>query len=293
MICLVMSSAGGGKACGNQVWCCMKGRQRSLWGSRPLRCLALAACCALGFSWFWNAPSPTIPAASAQPDVRNAASREAGISRDSTVLARRMLQWQSKELLLDERRLDRLGAEIGTVLRVIRDRYPAMGEIAARQPPTELLLEIEGALLDVIAERWTDLSVGAVLPTGHAAFDGLSARLGLRTVEFWPASSAVYLRFTERVNLRAAVEAYSAIAGVARAQLDRRLIDGSDIAMRNMNGVWYVVMRKAWGDCPSGCINEETYFFTVKSGRVERIEENTAREMTAFRMLEMLAMRGW
>ncbi len=271
----------------------MKGRQRSVSGSRPLRHTALAACCALGFGWFWNVPAPLVPPASAQPDVRSAAPRETGISRDSTVLARRMLQWQSKELLLDERRLDQLGREIGTVLRVIRDRYPAMGEIEARQPPAALLLEIKGALLDVIAERWTDLNAGAVLPTGHATFDDLGSRLGLRTVKFWPASNAVYLGFTERANLRAAIKAYSAIAGVAHAGMDRRLIDGSDIAMRNINGVWHVVMRKAWGDCPSGCINEETYFFTTKSGRVERIEEKTAREMTAFRMLEMLARRGW
>lgn len=274
----------------------MKGRQRSFAGSRVM---ALATCCALGFGWFWNLPTPIGPAASAQPDVRNVAAREAGVSRDATALARRILQWQSEELFVDERRLDRLEREIGTVLRLIRDRHPALAEIAARQPPTELHLQIAGALLDDIAERWTDLSAGAILsasavfPIGHAALDDLNARLGLRTVQFWPASGSVFLRFAERAHLGAAVEAYSAIAGVAHARFDGHRIDGSDIAMRNMNGFWHVVMRKVWGDCPRGCIDKETYFFAVKSGRVERIEEETARETLEFRMVEMLATIGW
>ena len=161
------------------------------------------------------------------------------------MLARRTLQWQSKELLVDERNIGRLGREIGTVLGLIRDCHPAMEEITARQSPTELRLNIVGALLDDLAGRWTDLSAGAVFPTGHAAFDGLSARLGLRTIQFRPASDLVVLRFGGRANPRATVKAYSAIADVAHARRELDLIDGSNIDVRKMGGSWHAVMRKA------------------------------------------------
>ena len=110
------------------------------------------------------------------------------------------------------------------------------------------------------------VSAGAVPPTGHAAFDALNARLGLRTVQFWPASAAAYLSFPDEVNPRAAVEAYAAIAGVAEARFEQRRIDGSDIAVRMMNETWHVVMRKAWGDCPSGCIHKGTHFSPAAAG---------------------------
>lgn len=205
----------------------MKGERVRLRACRPFRNLVFSACCALVGGWVWDLPVPVGAVASAQPEVRASVPGEVAVSRDATVLARRILHRQGEELLVDERRLDRLAREIGSVLRLIRKRYPAMAEIAAR-PPTGLRLEIKGALHDDIAARWAGVSVGAVVnagavpPTEHAAFDALNARLGLRTVEFWPASGAICLRFADRANLRAAVEAYAAIAGVADARLVRR-----------------------------------------------------------------------
>ena len=55
-------------------------------------------------------------------------------------------------------------------------------------------------------------------------------------------------------------------AVIADARLVRRRIDGSDIAMHKTSGNWHVVMRKAWGDCPSGCIHEETHFSPSVAG---------------------------
>ena len=186
-------------------------------------------------------------------------------------LARRIHQRENHDLLRDDRRLDALGREIERVLRRIRNRYPAMKEIAARHRHRRaaLLLKIEGDLLENIAERWTDLGAGAVPPTGHAAFDDLNARLGLRRAKAIPSFGTVILHFAERANLRAARAAYSAIAGVVRASLDVRLGDGPDIVAGKRRGAWHVIMRKAWGDCPAGCINSETSFFTVKGGQVE------------------------
>ena len=255
----------------------MKAGHRGFPASRPLRHAAVAA--ALGLGWFWNVPAPVVPAASAQPEVPTPAAREAGIRRDATVLASRILKWHGEDLRVDEGRLDRLAREIGTVLRLVRERHPATAEIAARPLPATLSLRIEGDLCDDIAERWSGSGAGAevpaghVFPTGHAAFDDLRARLGLLTAGFWPATGDLELRFAARANLRVAVAAYSAVAGVAHVKPYWRRFEGSDITMGNFDGSWHVVMREAWGDCPRGCINRETHFFAVKGGRVERIDE--------------------
>ena len=249
--------------------------------------MVLATCCAFGLGCFWNVPGPVGPAASAQPDVQDAT------SRDASALARRILQFEDSDLLADGLRPDWLEREIGIVLRLIRDRYPAMTEITARPPSARILLTIEGRLRDHIVEGWTDLGTGAASPVGHAAFDDLNARLGPQTAEFRPSLDTIVLHFEELVNARAAVDAYSAIAGVSNAELDRPVTDGSDIALSINDGFWHVVMRKAWGDCPAGCIYDERHFFTVKNGHVDRMDEEIALDMPEFRFLNALAGSGW
>ena len=259
-------------------------------GRRPLRGfrkVALAACCALGLGWSLNAPEPVGPAEAAQPDVGDAT------SRDAIALALRILQFKDSGLLADGLHPDRLEHEIGNVLGLIRDRHPAMTEIAARPPVSSILLRIEGSLRDGIAGAWTESETGSEAPTGHAAFDDLNARYGLETAEFWPAFDTVILHFAELADLHAALEAYSAIDGVADAEPDRLLTDGPDIALSTRDGVWHVVMRNAWGDCPSGCIHDELHYFTVKDAHVDRIDGEIALDMPEFRFLNALAGSGW
>ena len=249
--------------------------------------MALATCCALGLGWSWNVPGPVGPAASAQPDAQDAT------SRDARALALRILQHEDGDQLADGLHPDRLEHQIESALRLIRDRYPAMAEITVRPPVAGILLEIEGCLRDGIGEGWTDLGTGAVFPTGNAEFDDLNARLGLQSAKFWPALDTILLHFAELANPRAAMAAYLAIDGVAYAELDRLLADGSDIALSIRDGLWHVVMRKAWGDCPAGCIHEERHFFTVRNGHVDRLDEETALAMPEFRFLNALAGSGW
>ena len=44
-------------------------------------------------------------------------------------------------------------------------------------------------------------------------------------------------------------------------------------------------LHNAWGDCPSGCKHEEIFYFIVRSGHLERVERNEARDMRQFREL--------
>ena len=67
--------------------------------------------------------------------------------------------------------------------------------------------------------------------------------------------------------------------------------DGPDIDAVKSKGRWYVVARRAWGDCPSGCINEEFFFFIVNGADVERIDRAQAMDRAEFR--ELVMNRGW
>ena len=54
-----------------------------------------------------------------------------------------------------------------------------------------------------------------------------------------------------------------------------------------VGGTWYLIFRAASGDCPSGCIDEQFFFFAVSDGAVMPGDP----EAELFRRL--LAERGW
>lgn len=216
-----------------------------------------------------------------------APSCDPGMSEDAMILATRLHQALTDDLMMDDLRLRELGREIDLVLAQIRDRHPRMSEISARRryAPARLILDLEGDLLDAVMERWQNGN-GEPLPrTGHAAFDELNARIGLHGAKAYPHSAMVIVSFGKLANMRAAQQAYAAINGVRHVELDWFAGDGPDILAANDGETWHVAMRDAWGDCPSGCMHEETFYFIVRSGHLEQVEENEARNIRQFREL--------
>ena len=129
------------------------------------------------------------------------------------------------------------------------------------------------------------------LRTGKAAFDALNARLGLRAVRLFRRTGVLVMHLNERANVAVARRAYLKIAGIEYAEPDAHLGDGSDIEASKTGDVWHLVVRKAWGDCPSGCIYKKMFFFTVRGEKIERIDPARARDMPEFRKL--LETRKW
>lgn len=85
-------------------------------------------------------------------------------------------------------------------------------------------------------------------------------------------------------------ETYPAMADLTVRQ-NGFLGDGPDIDAVKSQGTWHVAVRRAWGDCPSGCIFQEIFFFTVKGSEVERIERAQAMDMIQF--VDLLKNTGW
>ena len=156
----------------------------------------------------------------------------------------------------------------------------------------ELILGLEPWLFETVTSLLEDGGERIELRTGHAEFDSLNARLGLSAVvQIFRFSETVVFYFNEYLNVAPAARAYASLEGIEYAEPNAYVGDGDDIDAVESEGRWYVVFRRAWGDCPAGCINEVLDFFIVEGGDVERMERMQAMDRVEFRNLVM--NRGW
>lgn len=212
---------------------------------------------------------------------------------EAQFLADRILRREGGELMLDDERQYALRHEVKQALSLIRRAYQAMANVRVREEyrPGRIILGLEGELRDTVVGTWNDETALDLPPTGHAAFDALNARLGLRAVEVLRAGGFAFLNVDERVDVVEAAFAYFTINGVDYARPEWMVGGSPDIDAAEVRDIWHFVFRDAWGDCPAGCIHSELSFFTVADGEVQRIGPAQARTMDPFATL--LADRGW
>lgn len=197
---------------------------------------------------------------------------------EAGILADRILAVAcSGSLVIDPERRQGLAAEIDRVLARVRERRPDLADIRARAAfdPRALLVGAERGLLAALAHA-------PERKTGYAAFDALNTGLRLESVRIFSFADAALLRFAAPVNVAAAARAYREVEGVKSAEPDAVVGDGPDIAAARHGAVWHVVIDRARGDCPSGCLYRETAFFTVSGDRVSEVEPAKARRMPGF-----------
>ena len=249
-------------------------------------------CLLLPVAWSIS-PSTQAWAADAAPVVVLADYGKPADVSEASLLAHRVLVRETDNLLLDAKRRRALAREIKGVLKRLRYAHPELAKISARAEhlPGMLLLGVKPALFGAVSRILGEEKGPVKLRTGNRAFDALNARLGLRAVRPYRHTGVLVMHLSERANLDAARRAYTAIEGVEYAEPDAYLGDGSDIEVAKSGGVWHIVVRKAWGDCPSGCLYKKMFFFIVKDGNVVRIEPARAMESLEFR--KILETRNW
>ena len=183
------------------------------------------------------------------------------------------------------------GPSFSSLNKPDQERTPAYRDSSGSESPSGCLLcyffrRLGGAIWGIPVETVSGQLDGerrsVTLRTGHAEFDALNAKLGLWAVRPFSSAGVAAMYFRERLNIDAARRAYLAMEGVTYVELDALLGDGSGIEATKSQGIWYVVFRKAWGDCPAGCIYEDVSFFTVDDSGVERIEPTRAKSMAGF-----------
>ena len=207
---------------------------------------------------------------------------------DAVILADRMVRRDSGQLLIDLSTRDDLQREIAEALRLVRAAYPEVAGVHAREQyrASVLILGLEAPLLQR-AQSMFDAAGGVVtLRTGDRELDALNARLGLRGARLLE-PLGVILCFGPEFNVAAATAVYSRLDGVSYAEPDTPVGDGPDIEVARVLGDWYLVFRHAWGDCPSGCINEQFFFIVITGGSVAQADP----EAPPFRRL--MRARGW
>lgn len=184
--------------------------------------------------------------------------------------------------------------ELDSVLARIRTAWPDMAAVTARPlwEPGTLILELEPALGGAVAEALGRPGARAPFCTGHAGFDALNRKVGLRAVTAFPQlPHLVRIHFDPDGDVPGIGARYAALDGVVTATPDTAVGDGPGIQALRADGAWFLVFRDAWGDCPSGCLSAELHFFVADGRRIARVDDRDAVGMDAFS--DILAARGW
>lgn len=224
-------------------------------------------------------------------------------STEADILARRILQQRGlfrwllqpgSDFGLDPQKARELAQEIERVLSRIRDTYPVMKDVTVRErfDPWSLILGLEPDLYGKVSRAASRLSVEPVpFHTGHEPFDTLNTESGLAAMELFSFMSSAVFHFNKPIHPFISSLEYSSVEGVEYAEPNSQLGDGPDVEVSRSQGTWYAVFRRAWGDCPAGCIESELFFFIVEEDEVERIESVQAMDMPMFAELAS-AWRG-
>jgi hypothetical protein len=250
------------------------------------------------------AGSPVSPSAVTPPDacgekapVVTRGTLEMTNEIDPVILARRVIarSGDGTELGTPDFSGDGFVNEIARVLGMIRSRWPEMAEVNARPiwEPGRLILSLEPSLFEAVSISLPEEGASAPFCTRQPGFDALNAAVGLRAVEILPFeyTRVIVIGFDPHEHVYSAGASYEKIEGVIYARPEPLLGDSPDIEMLWSGGKWYAVFRRAWGDCPSGCIFSELHFFIEHEGEVERIDPEHAAKIEEF--AQILAERGW
>lgn len=230
----------------------------------------------------------------AAPDVIRVNSSEYSTPSDASILARRILQEESMGGIVDLENQRILSIEIESILSRIQNKYPKLPELSAREvyASGELIIKLKPELFEIIARILGEgTNEPMTLHTGYVEFDALNVQLGLSAIKLFSTFQTAIFYFSNSVDVPWASVRYSLLESVDYAQPNHTIGDGSDIELQKSQGVWYVVFRHAWGDCPSGCIHKKFYFYEVNDAKVAWIELNQAKNRSEF--VKLLERRGW
>ena len=88
--------------------------------------------------------------------------------------------------------------------------------------------------------------------------------------EFLPGLRFVFVRFKGLYDTQKLATEYARLPGVTLAEANNFVGDGSDICGTVADETHHYVFDLASGDCPSGCINHQLFYFTTTPGTAPR-----------------------
>ena len=186
-------------------------------------------------------------------DVQGQEVQPAGISLQALLLA----QWLADEMyppLPLARELDR---ELDIIYRQWSDRIDIKG--IPFFPPYELAMILVG----FTEEGWQMFKDGE-----YHHWDALNEQFDLDTMTLWSGGAAEYfknveLHFNGLPNANHLVDYYAGLPEVEYVEVNAYCCDWSILLVYQGDEGRHYFFRNAWGDCPSGCIEQEYYYIFV------------------------------
>ncbi len=218
--------------------------------------------------------SATVSATSA-PDIPMVAVGGCEDSKPQTepeILARRLLRETSGDLFFESHQIAGLAEQIATVLHLIRIEYPETADIAARPRfASELIVQMEPALFDIVSAAFEAGSMPVALKTGYSQFDELNRLTRLSRMKLLDHAAMAILCLDIGVDIAAAANRYNDAQGIEFAEPSTMIGDGSDVFIHKAGDIWRIAVSHRWGDCPSGCISRKDRYFIVSEHGIRQV----------------------
>jgi hypothetical protein len=147
---------------------------------------------------------------------------------------------------------------IGQDLAAIRYAFPEISDIHVFPDWSP------GKLIVGLTENgWAEYQAGT-----FAELDSLNAEYGPVSIEPHPSTRYLVLEYEALYHPEVLSVIYEGIDGVRYAGPDIFFGDGNDIYTEQLT---FYTFKRGWGDCPSGCIYEDFWVFSVIDGSVDLI----------------------
>ena len=203
--------------------------------------------------------------------------------RHGDLLAHALASDEGFDWLPNEGRLAELSSELAEVLSRLKETYPAFARFRVRPRNAFGVLKVRfdeefGSVVQDVAQAAANMrgDRAAALRTGHAAFDRLNEKMGLRHIDvwgdLWEGQISANLHLHQHANLDIAARLYAAaVDGIEWAAPSGRVWEESDIDATPTAEGWRIRIYNRWGDCPSGCMRRENFLFVAEGETVKRI----------------------
>jgi len=105
----------------------------------------------------------------------------------------------------------------------------------------------------------------------YHAWDELNEQYGIESID----TSMIFvmgfvrLNFTGRLHPRRLQELYAVLPGIWSVSPNGIIGDGSNVYARETTSGMTYLFRNGWGDCPSGCIENEFWYFSCEGPQSE------------------------
>jgi hypothetical protein len=151
-----------------------------------------------------------------------------------------------------------LVSQIGQDLAAIRYAFPEISDIHVFPDWSP------GKLIVGLTENgWAEYQAGT-----FAELDSLNAEYGPVSIEPHPSTRYLVLEYEALYHPEVLAVIYEGIDGVLYAEPNVIGGDGNDITFEQLT---LYTLKRGWGDCPSGCIFEDFWVFSVIDGSVDLI----------------------